>query len=93
MKIVFPMTAVLVLAALTASARAESAQERQACENDAFNVCGQAIPDRHRVFLCLLNNLNSLSPPCHDVMGRYAQERGRATVGRGPARYEDRRGD
>lgn len=93
MKIALPITAALLLTALTAVSRAESPQERQACENDAFNVCGQAIPDRHRVFLCLLDNLNSLSPPCRNVMAGYAQERGRATVGRGPARDDDRRGD
>ena len=39
--------AFLALAPVAASA--ETQEEQQACMNDAFNVCGHAIPDRDRV--------------------------------------------
>ena len=37
------------LALAPAAASAESQDEQNACMNDAFNVCGHAIPDRDRV--------------------------------------------
>lgn len=52
---------------------AETIVERQACERDAFNVCPDAIPDRHRVFQCLLENRRSLSDACQAVMARYSR--------------------
>jgi hypothetical protein len=54
-------------------ASAETLQERQACENDAFSVCGAFIPDRNKVFACLANNEDRLSAPCRNVMARYSQ--------------------
>jgi len=36
-------------ALMPATASAESQNDQNACMNDAFNVCGQAIPDRSRV--------------------------------------------
>jgi hypothetical protein len=53
------------------SAKAETQEERQACMNDAFAVCGHAIPDRDRVAACLAQNLNRISLPCRTVMLRY----------------------
>ena len=37
------------LALAPAAASAETQDEQNACMNDAFNVCGHAIPDRERV--------------------------------------------
>jgi hypothetical protein len=54
------------------AAFAETAAERQACENDAFNVCGAQIPDRDAVFTCLMHNRAQLSAPCQKVMASYA---------------------
>jgi hypothetical protein len=65
------MAAVLAVVAST-SALAESPQQRQACENDAFAICGEAIPDRDRVFACLRQNIDELSAGCHAIMAQYA---------------------
>ncbi|HWF95166.1 MAG TPA: cysteine rich repeat-containing protein [Xanthobacteraceae bacterium] len=52
-------------------ALAETAEEQQACTNDAFQLCQNFIPDRNRVFTCLVENKNQLSAPCHTVMAPY----------------------
>ena len=50
---------------------AESQEEQMACMNDAFTVCGYAIPDRERVGACLAENIKRISPACRAVMQRY----------------------
>jgi hypothetical protein len=69
---------VLVPVAVTA----ETQEEQQACMNDAFNICGQAIPDRDRVAACLTQNLDRISSACRTVMLRYskAPQVGRAKI-------------
>ncbi len=52
-------------------ALAETAEEQQACTNDAFQLCQNFIPDRNRVFTCLVENRTQLSAPCHVVMAPY----------------------
>jgi len=52
-------------------ALAETAEEQQACTNDAFQFCQDAIPDRTKVFYCLVNNRNLISAACHTVMAPY----------------------
>ena len=52
----------------TAVALAQSQDEQQACTNDAMQLCQDAIPDRERVFRCLVSNKDLLSVPCHAVM-------------------------
>jgi hypothetical protein len=61
---------VLALGAGTV-ALAETAEEQQACTNDAFQFCQNFIPDRNRVFTCLADNRNKLSVACHTVMAPY----------------------
>jgi hypothetical protein len=61
---------VLALSAGTV-ALAETAEEQQACTNDAFQFCQNFIPDRNRVFTCLVNNRDQLSAACHTVMAPY----------------------
>ena len=51
--------------------------EQNACMNDAFNVCGQAIPDRDRVAACLAKNIRRISPACRTVMTRHHAESAR----------------
>ena len=63
--------AFLALAPVAASA--ETQDEQNACMNDAFNVCGHAIPDRDRVAACLAQNINRISGACRTVMQRYAK--------------------
>ena len=49
-------------------ALAQTDEERQSCVNDALQLCQEAIPDRERVFGCLVSHMNLLSPACHAVM-------------------------
>ncbi len=64
----------LVLGALAAwpigAARAESAQDREACTPDVYAHCGEFIPDRERIIACLKQKIRSLSPACRTVMRR-----------------------
>ena len=70
MKKQIALAIVLALSAGTV-ALAETAEEQQACTNDAFALCQNYIPDRNRVFTCLVDNRNQLSVPCHTVMLQY----------------------
>jgi hypothetical protein len=58
---------------------AESQDEQNACMNDAFSVCGHAIPDRERVGACLAQNINRISVACRTVMQRYSKPMATAT--------------
>jgi hypothetical protein len=49
-------------------ARAQTPEGRQACMNDAFQFCQDAIPDRERVFSCLVAHRSVISAACHAVM-------------------------
>jgi hypothetical protein len=51
-------------------ALAQTDEDRQACVNDALQLCQEAIPDRERVFGCLVSHKDLLSPACHAVMAR-----------------------
>lgn len=50
---------------------AATADEEQACTNDAFQFCQSFIPDRERVFNCLVTNREQISAACHTVMAPY----------------------
>jgi hypothetical protein len=65
--------ALAILLALSAGtvALAETAEEQQACTNDAFQFCQNFIPDRNQVFTCLVNNRNQISAACHVAMAPY----------------------
>lgn len=64
-------TAFLALAPVAAAA--ETQEEQHACMNDAFSVCGDAIPDRDRVAACLAHNIQRISSACRTVMQRYSK--------------------
>jgi len=71
-----PRTLVIVLRAAwmlstTATASAETLEEKQACIGDAFQFCAGAIPDRDRVFNCLVTNDDLISAACHAVIAPY----------------------
>jgi hypothetical protein len=63
--------AFIALAPVAASA--ESQDEQSACMNDAFTICGHAIPNRERVGACLAENIKRISPACRTVMLRYSK--------------------
>jgi hypothetical protein len=52
----------------TTVALAESEEGRQACMQDAFKFCSDAIPDRERVFQCLASHQDVISATCHENM-------------------------
>ena len=70
MKNQIALAIVLALGAGTV-ALAATAEEEQACTNDAFQFCQNYIPDRNRVFTCLVNNRDQLSAVCRTVMAPY----------------------
>jgi hypothetical protein len=43
-------------------AQGGSQEEQQACMDDAYKFCGAAIPDRERVFYCLVQNKTAITP-------------------------------
>ena len=53
----------------------ESEADRQACTDDAFQHCGDAIPDRDRVYQCLVKKVKTISPACRKVISRPASNR------------------
>jgi len=55
--------------AVPAEAQPTPAQ-RQACEQDAFRFCNDAIPDEQRVRQCLVRNMRKLNPTCRSAFNR-----------------------
>jgi len=49
-------------------ALAQSQEGQQGCMNDAFRLCQDAIPDRERVFQCLVSHKDLISAACHAVV-------------------------
>jgi hypothetical protein len=64
------LAVVLALGAGTAAV-ATTPEEEQACTNDAFQFCQAYIPDRERVFNCLVTNRQQISVACHTVLTPY----------------------
>ena len=62
----------LTISALSTAAYAQSAEEQQACMNDAFRVCSATIPDRARTTACMIQKKAQLSSACQAVMAKYA---------------------
>src|SRR3984957_20265833 len=52
----------------TMPAHAETEEGRQACMNDAFQFCADAIPDHERVFRCLEARKQQISAACRANM-------------------------
>lgn len=61
----------LAIAFLAAPADAQpTPAQRQACEQDAFKHCSDAIPDERRVRQCLVKNMRRLNPTCRSAFHR-----------------------
>ena len=58
----------IMASATTFSAFAETTEERQACTPDAQTLCADEIPDRDRVYGCLVRKVNQLNPACKKVI-------------------------
>jgi hypothetical protein len=69
----------LVFLPIAATAQEQAtADERQACEPDVNRLCGQFIPDRDKIILCLNQKVKELSPSCRGAILFYAQQQIRA---------------
>jgi hypothetical protein len=62
----------LTASALSTAAFAQSAEEQQACMEDAFRVCSATIPDRTRTIACMVQKKSQLGAACQAVMAKYA---------------------
>lgn len=57
--------AVLAAVAIATPAAAQgTADQRAACTGDAFQFCGEFIPDVDRITACLKKNVKKISPAC-----------------------------
>jgi hypothetical protein len=65
--------AVVLFAFAPVTASAQSQEDQNACMNDAFSVCGHAIPDGDRVAACLAENIKRISSGCRTVMQRHSK--------------------
>jgi hypothetical protein len=75
--------ALLAAALVCAPAHAQSqADGQQACGNDAFTLCGDAIPDRGRIEACLRRNFRRVSATCRRYMASYGRTHRAARSGR-----------
>jgi len=62
----------VALTTLSTGAIAQSAEDQQACMNDAFRVCSATIPDRNRTIACMVQHKAELSQACQMVMAKYS---------------------
>jgi hypothetical protein len=53
-----------LMVAATPAAAQGTPEQRAACEQDAYRLCSQYIPDERRTGNCLRRNRISLSPAC-----------------------------
>lgn len=58
------VAAALLLVMLPSAGHAYTAEEQQACQPDAFRLCGPEIPDVDRVTACMIAKRSQLSPQC-----------------------------
>jgi hypothetical protein len=63
-------TALLIVADVGATRAAETPEEQNACFLDAQRICPGTIPDRARVFECLVRNRPVLSRICRGAIER-----------------------
>jgi hypothetical protein len=76
--------AALAVTLICAPAQAQSADQagQQACGNDAFSLCGDAIPDRGRIEACLRRNYSRVSKGCKVYMASFGKSHHAARGGR-----------
>ena len=67
---VIGLASVLIAIAVPAPVSAYTQEQQMACQDDAFRLCHNAIPDEHRVKACLIANLSRLSPSCRRIFGQ-----------------------
>lgn len=43
-------------------------QQQEACQDDAYRFCSDAVPDEPRIHACLVRFRNSISPACRAMI-------------------------
>ncbi len=87
MKFVLGLAAGALLLLQTGAYAQNQAAGQQACGNDVFALCQQAIPDQGRIAACLRANFRRVSPACRSFMASYGRTTRTRTAGR---RHEHR---
>src|SRR6185437_14205196 len=54
----------LSLSLLSTASHAYTQEQQQACQPDAFRLCGSEIPDVDRITACMIAKKSQLSPQC-----------------------------
>lgn len=85
MKLILPAMAALAVTLICAPVQAQTSTDQagqQACGNDAFSLCGDAIPDRGRIEACLRRNYSRVSSDCKAYMASFGKSHRAARSGR-----------
>ena len=85
MKLILPAMAALAVTLICAPVQAQTSADQagqQACGNDAFSLCGDAIPDRGRIEACLRRNYSRVSSDCKAYMASFGKSHRAARSGR-----------
>ena len=79
MKVIWAAGGTLAAVLLTSQAYAfDQAAAQQACGNDVFSICQQAMPDHNRIAACLRQHFKQVSPSCKQFMANYGKEQRQA---------------
>ncbi|MBV9461210.1 MAG: hypothetical protein JO141_27375 [Bradyrhizobium sp.] len=78
------LTLALSYSLLPTAGNAYTQEEQQACQPDAFRLCGSEIPDVDRVTACMIAKKSQLSPQCRQFFraGPAPEESANAPAGR-----------
>jgi hypothetical protein len=61
---------------MTQEQQEEMQQQQQACGNDVYTLCNDAIPDRDRITACLKKHWKDISADCKSTMENNGKHRG-----------------
>jgi hypothetical protein len=71
---------VIISLLMTSPARSQSdlrSQQQAACEDDAYRLCPNEVPDEARITSCLERQKSQLSPGCRAMFAPSHRHRGR----------------
>jgi hypothetical protein len=68
--------ATTIVACSSTAAVAQEKDEQEACTGDVLALCGEAIPDRERITICLRKRWSEVSHDCRFVLANYGRRHG-----------------
>lgn len=78
LRILLALAALVLLPAGPAFSQADlRAMQQEACQDDAYRLCPDAIPDEARVASCMARQKARLSPACRTMFDRPRRPAGR----------------